>query len=73
MHKIDVAGLKIDTLPKSELIDKLKNRIALNQQTWVTTVYSEFLYAALKDPRVMAMLNQADIAVPDGIGIFLGA
>ena len=70
MHKIDVAGLKIDTLPKSELIDKLKNRIALNQQTWVTTVYSEFLYAALKDPRVMTMLNQADIAVPDGIGIF---
>ncbi len=70
MQKLDVAGLRIDGLTKNELIDELKKRILSGQQTWVTTVYSEFLYAALKDPKVMAMLNKADIALPDGIGIF---
>src|SRR3989338_584265 len=70
MYKNDIAGLKIDALTKQELLTALLSRIAVNQKTWVTTVYSEFLYAGLKDPEVMKMLNQADIAAVDGIGIF---
>ena len=70
MEKIDIAGLKINAITKQELLDSLSQRIQSNQKTWVTTVYSEFLYAGLKDPKIMELLNQADIAVPDGIGIF---
>ncbi len=68
--KLDIAGLKIDSLNKQELLDLMLERIKTNQKTWVTTVYSEFLYAGLKGPTIMEMLNKADIAVPDGIGIF---
>ena len=70
MEKVDVAGLKIDALSKNQLLESALFRIKSAQKTWITTVYSEFLHAALREPDVLAMLNKADIAVPDGIGIF---
>ena len=70
MDKIDIAGLKIDAITKADLLKQLADRIKNGQKTWATTPYSEFLYAGLMDGRVMNMLNQADFAVPDGIGMF---
>jgi N-acetylglucosaminyldiphosphoundecaprenol N-acetyl-beta-D-mannosaminyltransferase len=70
MEKQSVAGLNIDFTTKKELLEILQQRIKQGQKTWLTTPYSEFLYAGLKDPEIMALLNKADIAVPDGIGIF---
>ena len=60
----------MDAITKIDLLEQIGNRIQAGQKTWVTTVYSEFLFAGLKDPKIMAILNQADFAVPDGIGIF---
>ncbi len=68
--KVDIAGLKVDAISKAELLIEVISRIKASQKTWVTTVYSEFLYAALKDPKIVELLNKANIAVPDGIGIF---
>jgi N-acetylglucosaminyldiphosphoundecaprenol N-acetyl-beta-D-mannosaminyltransferase len=73
MEKINVAGLKVDAIPKRELIDILRLRISRGQKTFITTLYSEFLYAAIEDRGVLDMLNQADIAVADGIGIIWAA
>ncbi len=70
MYKIDIAGLKIDAGNKTELLGAILKRIQNNQPTWVITAYSEFLLAALKDQKVMDMLNGGDFIVPDGIGIF---
>ncbi len=67
--KADIAGLKIDSLTKQELLNSIGRSIAKGEKIWLTTVYSEFLYAALKNRPVMTMLNHADIAVADGIGI----
>jgi N-acetylglucosaminyldiphosphoundecaprenol N-acetyl-beta-D-mannosaminyltransferase len=65
-----VAGLKVNFLSKQEVLRLIKARLQTNQKTWLTTVYSEFLYAGLNNPAVMQMLNKANIAIPDGIGIF---
>ncbi len=73
MDKIDIAGLKIDALTKAELLERLRQQIKNGQKTWLITPYSEFLRAALLDPEVMQILNSADIAVPDGIGLFWAA
>ena len=69
-NQIRIAGLKIDALSKEELLATLRSRITANKKTWITTLYSEFLYAALRGAQTLEMLNQADIAVPDGVGIF---
>lgn len=73
MDKIDVAGLKIDALTKKELMDEITRRANTNQKTFITTPYSEFLYHALEDPELMKLLNGADIAAPDGVGILWAA
>ncbi len=68
--KTDIAGLKIDSITKGELLEQLRQKISAGQKTFVTTPYSEFLYAALKDNGLLDILNRADFAIPDGIGIF---
>jgi len=70
MQKTDVAGLKINSPTKPELLQVIEEQMRQNLTTWVTTAYSEFLFWALKTPKVMEMLNKSDIVVPDGIGIF---
>lgn len=70
MPKIDIAGLKIDAFAKPELLTLLRSCLTANRKIWLTTLYSEFLHAALRNPKIMEMLNRTDIAIPDGIGIF---
>lgn len=67
--KIDVAGLKIDAITKVELLEQIKQRVSAKQKTFVTTPYSEFLYASLRSKETRALLNSADFSIPDGIGI----
>lgn len=66
---IDIAGLKISNITKRELLEQVRERVAKKQKTFVTTPYSEFLYASMRNPEVREMLNKSDFAIPDGIGI----
>ncbi len=70
MQQIDIAGLKLNQLSKTDLLTRLLKELRANHSIWLTTVYSEFLYAGLCDPKIMGLLNQADIAIPDGIAMF---
>jgi N-acetylglucosaminyldiphosphoundecaprenol N-acetyl-beta-D-mannosaminyltransferase len=70
MLKISIAGLRVNATTKSELLVELRARLKVRQKTFVITPYSEFLYAALRDPTLLNLLNSADFAVPDGIGLF---
>jgi N-acetylglucosaminyldiphosphoundecaprenol N-acetyl-beta-D-mannosaminyltransferase len=73
MEKIDVAGLKVDSITKQELLNKISDRLQADEKTFITTPYSEFLYYSLKNPKLLAMLNRGDISLPDGIGLFWAA
>lgn len=68
--RVNIAGLEVDMLTKPELLKLLESKVSTNQKTWVTTVYSEFLHAALEDPSVKNLLNKSDLSLADGIGIF---
>jgi len=73
MTKIDIAGLKIDAISKTELLKEVSKRLSENKKTFITTPYSEFLYHILWSPKSLKILNQADFAVADGIGILWAA
>lgn len=70
IKKIDVAGLKIDAITKAELLAQIVERVGKHEKTLVVTPYSEFLYASLRSKEVRELLNSADFAVADGVGIF---
>lgn len=69
VKKIDVAGLKISSVTKKQLLNLITDRIIKKQKTFVVTPYSEFLYASLRKPEIRALLNSADFAIADGVGI----
>ena len=71
VNQISVAGLKLSQVTTTEFIEEVK--LALHEDSeklFITTPNSEFLHAGLKDEEVMSLLSKADLAIPDGIGIF---
>lgn len=71
--KLEVLGVKINSDKHAEIIQYLEERLAKNTQTLIVTPYSEFLVAAQKDEKFRQVLNSADLALPDGIGVLWAA
>lgn len=69
MAKLDIAELQLDALTKAELLQTIDHRLKSGEQTFVTTLYSEFLLAGMQDRAVRDLLNRADLAVADGVAL----
>lgn len=70
MYKpITIGPLQISAISKAEFLTEVNRRVSSNEQTFITTPYSEFLYAALRSGEVRDLLAKADIAIADGVGI----
>jgi UDP-N-acetyl-D-mannosaminuronic acid transferase (WecB/TagA/CpsF family) len=72
MDKVKVANLNISALTTKEFLLEIERVIKSDQQAFITTPNSEFLYAALRSKELCELFNSADIALADGIAIFLG-
>lgn len=70
MKYVDL-GLAIDNIDKTALLNAVEKNVLEHKKTFISTPYSEFLYRSFKNPEILSFLNQADFAVPDGIGIFI--
>jgi N-acetylglucosaminyldiphosphoundecaprenol N-acetyl-beta-D-mannosaminyltransferase len=71
--RINVAGLQIDNLTKAEVLARIEQFVRSGRPHYMVTAYSEFAVMAAKNARYHAALNNADLAVPDGIGILWAA
>jgi N-acetylglucosaminyldiphosphoundecaprenol N-acetyl-beta-D-mannosaminyltransferase len=71
--KHDIAGVFIDGIGKKEALEKILEFAKSGKQHLVATVYSEFIVFASKDKEYREILNSADLALPDGIGILWAA
>lgn len=69
MKKVDVAGLQVDATSKGELLAAISQRLQKHQKTFLVTLYSEFLYASLRDRNTEQLINSADILVADGVAV----
>ncbi len=69
LKPLTIGPIKISALTKAEFLAEASQRLVQKHKTWITTPYSEFLYAALRSGEVRDLLAQADIAIPDGVGI----
>ncbi len=70
---VTVAGLNVSTLTKQNLLTQLEDRLVSREKTFVITPYSEFLYAVLHKPELLADLNKAHYAIADGVGVLWAA
>ncbi|OGE83877.1 MAG: hypothetical protein A3B10_01985 [Candidatus Doudnabacteria bacterium RIFCSPLOWO2_01_FULL_44_21] len=71
--KVNVAGVLIDNLSKEAVIREIYNFVRSDKNVYIVTPYSELVVFALDDPDYKQVLNNAAIALPDGIGILWAA
>ena len=73
MAKVEILGVKIDNLSLQEVLEQINNFVQSKNKHFVVTPNPEFLVAAQKDKNFKAILNYADMAVADGVGLNFGA
>jgi N-acetylglucosaminyldiphosphoundecaprenol N-acetyl-beta-D-mannosaminyltransferase len=68
--KIDILGVKIDSLKFEEAVDKIDGFVSGRKRCYqVVTVNPEFVVAAQYNRSFKKILNNADLSVPDGKGL----
>lgn len=73
MSKINIAGVQIDNITKTEVIAKIDEFVGSGKPHYVVTPYSEIVVFAQRDENYKQVLNHANLALPDGIGILWAA
>lgn len=71
MKKINILGTKICSLSFNEAIGIVDELIVKGKPGQIVTVNPEFIVAAQKDTQFRKILNRANLALPDGIGLIL--
>lgn len=71
--RVDVMGVGIDNLTKSEFIDRAGSMLREKHRGYCVTPNAEILYEAARDPSFRDVLNGAAMVLPDGAGVVLGA
>ncbi|MCG2693797.1 WecB/TagA/CpsF family glycosyltransferase [Candidatus Parcubacteria bacterium] len=68
-----ILGVRIDDFGEKEVLEKCKSAIAGGKKLFISTPNPEILLLANKDENFKNILNSADINIPDGAGLRLGA
>ena len=71
--KQDILGLQFDNVTMEEALALGEGFLDGDRAAVVVTPNAEIGYDASKDPEFCAMLNQADLMLPDGAGVVLAA
>lgn len=68
-----ILGVKIDELSKEQILEKIGHFLKSNKLHQIITVNPEFILATQKDEEFKKVLNDADLSVPDGVGLKFAA
>lgn len=73
MNRINVLGVGIDNLTLSEAVDKALSLISEHRCAYMVTPNPEIVMAAWDDPKVGKAIENADLVIPDGVGVMQAA
>ncbi len=71
--RVQILGVGIDNLMEEEALQRIGEFVRSGTPRQVVTVNPEFLVVAQEDPQFKRVLNEADLAVPDGVGLLWAA
>ncbi|MBR4308252.1 MAG: WecB/TagA/CpsF family glycosyltransferase [Oscillospiraceae bacterium] len=71
--KINVLGVNYDNVTMEEALQKGRQILLGDRPCYCVTPNAEMAYDALKNPDFCALLNGAEIVLPDGAGVVLAA
>lgn len=67
--KVDILGVKIDKITTKETLEKIEEFSRSQKPHYVVTPNAEMVMIAQEDEEFKKVLNNADLSIPDGIGI----
>lgn len=73
MQTVDILGVPFLNGTMDQLVELLDHRLAHQTPTFMVTANPEIMMYALKNPSYYQLLQDADIVIPDGIGIVIGS
>ncbi len=71
--RVDVMGVGFDNVTMDEAVERAAALLAQPGASYAVTPNAEIVYEAMHDEALRALLNGADLVLPDGSGIVLGA
>ena len=71
--KVNIAGVLVDNVSKDEAVEAVSSLVRSREPGYIVTPYSEMIVFALNNPQYKNVLNNAAMAIPDGIGILWAA
>jgi len=69
LNTAKIGSLNLTSTSEKRLLEHLGSSISQGKKVFVTTPNPEFLVFAKENPWFKKVLNEADIAIPDGIGL----
>ena len=73
MDKINILGINLTKASKQGALKKIQDFLIDGRQHYVVTPNPEIILEANKDKEFFDIINQADLALPDGIGLKITA
>ena len=70
---VEILGVRFDNLTRAEAARAIASLAQTGQRAYVVKPYSEFMPRAVRDAGIRDLLNDADLCLPDGIGILWAA
>ena len=71
--KTDIMGIAFDNVTMQEALDKASAILQGDKTCYAVTPNAEISYEAMKDERLRALINGADLVLPDGAGVVLAS
>lgn len=72
-NTVNIVGIKIDKLDFLEAQEKVMEFLESNSLNMIFTPNSEMLLDAVKDRELENILNEAQLVIPDGIGVVIAS
>ena len=69
--KYNILGVPVDAVTMGEAVEMAEKMLSNGKQNVIFTPNPEILLEASRDKKYRAVLQKADLALPDGIGLVL--
>lgn len=71
--RVDVMGVGFDNVTMEEALDKAMTLLQTGTAHYAVTPNAEIVYECMHDASFCGLINEADLVLPDGSGVVLGA
>jgi N-acetylglucosaminyldiphosphoundecaprenol N-acetyl-beta-D-mannosaminyltransferase len=69
---VSILGVPVHAITMAETLAWIEAAVAARVPRQICTANPEFVMAAQRDPEFLALLNRADLVIPDGVGLLWG-